>query len=255
MTDQNSPAKTPEKKCPLCLHVLNAVPMGEKNDFRIIACKFCGSAMVDPFLTQGILDDFWGEVQPEIVHFPHPEIEIGNLKKLLLKISKKWISKDLTGKRFLDISCRQGYAVMAAKELGMQVKGIDPHEFFIKFAKDKYDAALFEHSSVQQLSTTAYQADLIFSIESFCEQADPETYMAGLAKLLATGGLLYIQEPDGNHFLLPKTFIKWGFIDPPLNFVYYSRAAMESLLNRHGFKIQHSFFTWSPLMRIIAVKK
>lgn len=250
MTEENT-----QKKCPLCLHPIHAIPMGEKNDFRLIACKFCGSAMTDPLLTQNILDDFWGEVQPEIVHFPRPEIEISNYKKLILKVTKNWNSKDLTGKRFLDISCRQGYAVMAAKELGMQAKGIDPHEFFTAFAKDKYDAALFEHTSVQEAATTNHQADLIFAIESFCEQPDPEGYMAGLSKLLATGGLLYIQEPDGNHFLLPKTFAKWQFVDPPLNFIYYSKAAMEALLNRHGFKIQRQFFTWGPLMRIIAVKK
>ena len=239
-----------QKTCPVCLYPLQGYSMGEKNGYQLVACKGCGSVMVKPWMTPAEIEKFFGEVQPEIVHVSNPPAQIAAMKKLIQKITDNF-----AGRRFLDISCRQGYAVMAAKELGLQAKGIDPHDFFIAFAKDKYTADLFEHISVQDYAARGEQADVIFSIESFCEQTDPEGYMAALSKIIAPGGILYLQEPDGNNFHLPKNFSRWRFVDPPLNFVYFSEKGMKSILARHGFKIQKSLFTWGPFMRLLAAKK
>ena len=240
------------EKCPVCFSTINKFAMGEKNDYKLIACQACGSVMTDPVLTQTELDTFFGDIQPEIVHISNYEKLIEDLKKTL-----KNIVPNPAGKRFLDISCRQGYALAAAKEYGFKkIKGIDPHEFFISFAKAKYNPDTFEHISVQDYAAAENmeQADVVFSIESFCEQPDLESYMAALAKIVARGGLLYINEPDGNSIFLPRNFLKWVFADPPINFIYLSKAGMIKLLARHGFKVQKNFFVWRPFMRLVAVK-
>lgn len=236
--------------CRICHAPFHPYDMGEKNGYRLTACKTCGSVVADPWPSGAELEQFFGDIQPEIVHLPNPAGEIAYWKK--------WITKAIpqtAGKRFLDITCRQGYITMAAKELGFQAKGIEPYDFFVSFAKNKYDSHLFEHITVQDYAARGEQADVIFSVESFCEQTDPESYMAALAKILAPGGVLYIQEPDGNSFHLPRTFTKWNFVDPPINFLYLSEKGMKALLHRHGFKIQRRFFTWGPLMRFIAVRQ
>ena len=238
------------KTCRICQQPFFGHPMGEKNGYTFLACKACGSIVTEPWPTQEVIDKFFGDIQPEIVHLPNPAGEIIHAKKLLRKITR-----DYTGRRFLDVSCRQGYGVMAAKELGFQARGIDPHNFFIAFAKDKYDPHLFEHVTVPDYAAKGEQAEIIFSIESFCEQLDPEGYMAALSKILAPHGKLYLQEPDGNHLRLPIKLSNWSFADPPMNFSYISKKGMMSLLGRHGLKIEKSFFTWSPFMRLIAVHK
>lgn len=225
--------------------------MGEKNGYQLVACKSCGSVMTEPWMTVAELDRFFGDVQPEIVHLTNPEDRIASMKRLIRKIAGPAVA----GRRFLDISCRQGYAVIAAKELGFNAKGIDPHDFFINFAKDKYDSQLFEHVTVPDYAARNEKADIVFSIESFCEQTDPDGYMAALSKITAPGGLLYLQEPDGNSFHLPHHFPRWAFVDPPLNFSYLSEKGMLALLARHGFKVRKKFFTWGSFMRLIAVKK
>lgn len=224
--------------------------MGEKNGYKFVACKSCGSVLVQPALTQTELDQFFGDIQPDIVHLPNPTAEIMRMKNLIKKIAPS-----ATGKRFLDISCRQGYAVVAAKELGFQqVKGIDSHAFFIDFAKDKYDASLFEHISLPGYALKGQQADVIFSIESLCEQPDLEGYVASLSQILAPGGVIYLHEPDGNSWHLPRTFTRWAFVDPPLNFTYLSEIGLKTLLGRHGLKIEKKFFTWGPFMRLLVKK-
>ena len=225
--------------------------MGEKNGFKFFACKTCGSIAAHPWPTQAVIDQFFADIQPEIVHFPNHQLEIVRIKKLLKKIG----GDNIAGKRFLDVCARQGYGVLAAKELGFQAHGIDAHNFFTAFAKDKYDPHLFTQATVQDYAAKGEQADFIYIPEGFCEQTDPESYTAALAKILAPQGRIYMHEPDGNHLRLPVNFVNWSFVDPPLNFSYISKKGMTALLRRHGLKVEKSFFTWSPFLRLVVSHK
>jgi hypothetical protein len=239
-----------QKTCRICLKPFVEYPMGEKNGSKFVACKACGSIETQPWPTQEELDQFFADIQPEIVHFPNHEREIIRIKKLIGKVTQ-----DFKGRRFLDVCSRQGYGVLAAKELGFQAHGIDSHDFFVAFAKDKYDPHLFTHISVQDYAAKNEQAEFIYIPEGFCEQLDPESYVAALAKILAPTGKIYLHEPDGNHLRLPTNFANWGFVDPLLNFSYLSKRGLEALLARHGLKIEKSFWSWSPFMHLVVVHK
>lgn len=244
-------AEQAEQKCRICQQTFDPYPMGEKNGCVLLACKSCGSVMTDPYITKDELDAYFAGIDPTITHVPDPAREIIDMKNRIVKISQ-----DLQGKRFLDVSCRQGYAVKAAKLQGMTPFGIDSHEFFIKFAQEKYPPDYFKHSTVQDYAASDPEKfDIGFCIESFCEQPDPEGFVAGLARLIKPGGQLYIEEVDGNSFNLPRNFSNWAYVDPPINFLYISKKGMQAILGRHGFQIQKMFFTWRPVMKLIAVRQ
>lgn len=240
-----------ERTCLICQRPFHEYDMGEKNGYKLVACNSCGSVMTQPLPAKVDLDKFFGNIQPEITHSPNPQGDILRARIILAKL----LAGGFKGTRFLDVACRRGYAVMAAKELHLQAAGIDPHDFFIAFAKDKYDPGLFDCLSVEEYAAKGHQADIVFSIEFLCEHPDPEACMTALSKIVAPGGLLYMQEPDGNHFRLPKKIANWLFIDPPLNFIYPSRKGIKALLRRHGFTIKKRFFAWAPFIRLIAVKQ
>lgn len=244
-------AEKPKEKCRVCRKPLVSYPMGEKNGFKLIACKPCGSVMVDPWITQDELDAYFGQVQPQITHLPEPEEQIQTMSERIRRVFR-----NPEGKRFIDVAARQGYGVAAARQANMTSLGIDPHEFFAKFAQEIYGPEFFRHSSVQDFAASdPPKSDLVFAIETFCEQSDLEGFTAGLARLVAPGGFLYIEEADGNNFNLPRNFIEWSYVEPPLNFVYLSKKGLTTLLARHGLRVQKMFFTWQPIMRLIAVKQ
>lgn len=236
--------------CRICRKPFVPFPMGEKNGYTLEACKACGSVTTTPWPTQADIDKFFGDIQPEVVHEPDHQGRINRIKQLLKKLVP-----NPAGRRFLDVSARQGYAVIAAKDLGFQAHGIDSHDFCVAFAKDKYDPHLFEYTTVQAYAAKGGQAEFLYVTEGFCEQTDPESYAAALAQILAPNGIMYLEEPDGNHIRLPANFPRWGFVDPPLNFSYISKKGMLILLARHGLKLQKKFFAWNPFMRLIVVHK
>ncbi len=240
-----------QETCRICRKPFYPYPMGEKNGTILQACKNCGTVMAEPFVTQDELDAYFASIDPQITHVADPAREIIDMKSRITRITK-----DLTGKRFIDVSARQGYAVKAANLLGMKPYGIDSHAFFTEFAQAKYPPELFQNSSViDYAATDPEKYDIGLAIETFCEQPDPDAYTAGLARLIKPGGLIYIEEVDGNNFNLPRNFANWGYVDPPINFLYLSKKGMEALLGRHGFTIQKMFFTWRPMMRFIAVRR
>lgn len=237
-------------QCPICHAEFKPYPMGDKNGYVLVACSACGSVMTENRVTEEEREKFLADIEPQITHVPKPQNEIDELKKTIAKIMPNG-----SGKRFLDINCRNGYAVMAAKELGFIARGIDAHDFFINFAQSKYDAARFEQKTVFQAVEEGEQADFIFIREAFTEQTNPDAYAGAIAQLLAPKGVVYIEEPDGNNFNTPRYFAGWPVVYPPLNFFYFSKQGMKALLKRHGLTVKKTIFSWRPVMRLIAGKK
>ena len=242
---------TQHPSCRICANPFYPFPVGEKEGYQFISCKACGSVFCEPWPTPSAIEQFYADIQPEIVHIIHPDNKIRFIAKRIAKI----IPGELAGKSFLDVSSRQGYTVAAARSLGMKARGIDPFLFFAEFARQNYGIESFENKTLVEDVKDGKTADLVFCIQAFCEQTDPNAFAAALAQSVSPGGTIYIEEPDGNHFNVPRYFSSWPIVEPPINFLYPSKKGMEKLLARHGLKIKKSFFTWAPYMRLIVVKK
>lgn len=245
---------TTPKQCRVCRKPFNAYPLGEKNGFELEACRVCGSVMVNPEVTDAEREEFFGMVEPQITHIPQHAREVERLKGILLKIEP-----NPAGKTFLDVGSQYGYAVTAAKALGMKAQGVEKHEHFITFLHEKYEngAETFLHKTAQALAAenNGQKFDFIYSTENFGMETEPESFAQAIADLLAPKGKLYIHEPDGNHFNLPRQFVNWEIAYPPINFVYYSKKGMTALLARHGLAVRKKLFSWRPFMRLVVTKK
>lgn len=239
-----------QNDCPICHKPFRPYPVGEKNGYLFSSCRACGSVTTSPEVTRDVLDRIFAEIKPEVSHVANPDGAIEGMRRALSKI----IPPALTGKRFLDVAAEQGYAVMAARRLGMKAHGIDSHDFFTRFAQANYGAENFTHATVQDFAASGQQADFILCRQAFCIQTDPDGFTAALARLLAPGGKLYIEEPDGNSFWLPKSLSRWQFASPPLNFLYASFDGMKTMLKRHGLRIDRKYVTFAPAMRLMISK-
>ena len=163
---------------------------------------------------------------------------------------------DPKGKKFLDICSQNGYAVMAAKQLGMDAHGIDEHEFFVDFARSKFGEGLFDNASAIEFALT-HQAeyDFIFGLEAFSLQTHPDSLVVAMAKMLKPDGIIYLEEPDGNHWNLPRKFSLWPLVFPPINLVYLSKKGLANLLKQHGLVATKAFWSWHPFSKFVVKHK
>lgn len=245
--------ETPQdEKCPICLKPFKPFPMGEKNDYRLEACSACGTVMVRPWMTDAEREQYFGEIEPQITHTQNPDGDIAARKKAIERVFP-----NAAGKSFLDVSCQNGYAVMAAKSLGMKAYGIDSHEFFAEFARSKFGEEMFEHISAKEFAETYpdKKFDIVYASEAFSLQTHPDELADALGKLVAPNGIIYIEEPDGNHWNLPRKFTVWPVCFPPINFVYVSKKGLLALLRRHGLVIKKVLWSWHPFTKLVAKRK
>lgn len=243
---------TQELHCHICRKDTTPYDMGDKNGYRLLACRACGSVLASPWPTDAAVDSYYGDIQPEIVHATDPEREIASAARIL----KKYLGMPRDGNaRLLDANALRGYGVMAAQQLGYAATGINPLDFYDRFATEKYGQKNFEHAALPALAARGETFDAVLCISALTEQTDPDAFVAALARVLAPQGVVYIEEPDGNHLNTPRNFAEWDMVDPPVTCATLARPGIAALLARHGLVIRKRYFTWAPYMRLIVGHK
>lgn len=242
MTDQT-------KYCPICRETAVPYMLGDKEGYRYEACRACGSAQLEPFPTQSAIETFMAEVDAQLVHIARPEQRIATIEKIL----KKTLPPATPGKtRLLDVNALHGYATQAARNLGYQTVGINTWQYAHEFAVKHFGEGGFMHSRMQDYVETQYtKANVILCAKIFSQQTDQESFTQALKQALAPGGVIYIEEDDGNHLNTPRDLNGWPVVEPPLTCTLLAKKGMQKILARHGLRVRKSFFTWAPYMRLL----
>lgn len=237
--------------CIVCHGSFSPYPIGDKDGYRFVSCRSCGSVLADPWPTDEALEKYYGDIQPEAVHAQNPQAEIDTAAKIL----GKTLPQPAAGKnRLLDINAQRGYAVVAAQKLGWKATGLNAQEFLHRFAVANYGEQNFIHSDViSYAAQSGEKYDVIITASAFTEARDLDAFTTALTTLLAPGGVIFIEEPDGNHFNTPRDFAGWAMVEPPVTCATLSKKGLTKLLARHGLGFKKIFFTWlRPFVRGLA---
>ncbi len=224
--------------------------LGEKNGFSLVSCLQCTTAVADPYPTVEFMEKYFEKFKK-----PSPKSEeVEKAATRHLKTIQK-LQEKTKGKRFLSVGCGYGYSVIAAHSAELEAYGIDVEEKPIKLAKKNLGKEYFRRISVEDYAAGGKQADIVYIAESqiFECALDPNAFAAALKKILAPGGVIYLDILDGNHFMVPSNFIRWKDVKPPVTLHYFSRKGIKILLERHGLEVERFKFRFRTRMSFTAV--
>lgn len=166
----------------------------------------------------------------------------------------KSVMKYADGKSFVDVGCNAGFAVEAARTLGLDAYGIDIDEASVKAAREYFPKATFDSMSIQALAETGRKFDLIYCSEVIEHLPIVNDFVGSLYKILKEGGVLFLTTPDIGHRSIAKDPLGWDGVRPPEHLLYFSKISLEKLLKAHGFTRVNIKFNLKPTLKVVARK-
>jgi 2-polyprenyl-3-methyl-5-hydroxy-6-metoxy-1,4-benzoquinol methylase len=135
----------------------------------------------------------------------------------------------------LDVGCGDAHFLEIARKKNWNVFGTEFTEAAIEVCRNK-DIPVFR----SDLSTLPFEPgffDVITSFEVIEHVNDPHESALASARLLRSGGILYVTTPNFNSLSRMMFGPKWNVIAYPEHLCYYDKKTIKKLFAGHGFSV------------------
>lgn len=190
----------------------------------IVRCVDCGLVTLPlsyspPVSYEEAADPYYVEQAPQ---------RIANAHRLLALVPG--------GGRLLEIGCACGFLLVAARERGFTVRGIEMSAWASQYARDTY--GLDVHTgTLEAASLPAESVDVVVMADVIEHLFDPRASLREIRRILAPGGRLLLLTPDIGSLLARLAGPRWwGLLDD--HYYYFSRQTLRQLLEQEGFTVE-----------------
>jgi 2-polyprenyl-3-methyl-5-hydroxy-6-metoxy-1,4-benzoquinol methylase len=193
---------------------------------RIVRCLDCGLVTLPidetpPVSYEEAADPYYLQQAPE---------RIANAHRLLSLLP--------SAGRLLEIGCACGFLLVAARERGFAVQGVEMSAWASAYARDTYGLAVHT-GTLEAARLPADSVDAVVLADVIEHLFDPRATLAEIHRVLTPGGRLLLLTPDiGSAVARAAGARWWGLLDD--HYVYFSRATLGRLLAEEGFAVERS---------------
>ncbi len=219
--------------CPMCGPAPGVDLRYDFDPFRVVSCNNCGLVFLSPRLTEDAIlklysdQDYYvsevsGQGYDEYLEVHH------NWIKTFTRRLDQITNYQLPGKA-LDIGCGPGFFLEAAQAKGYDVYGLDPSEYIVKVASDKFG----DHIQRGVIETADYPAehfDLVVAFDTFEHIYRPLEWLSAARRVLKPGGLLALTTPDPTSLLAKLSGRGWVSFKLPEHVFYWSPKTIRRAL-------------------------
>lgn len=203
-----------------------------KNDFAVLECNRCSFNFVPWYYRKNIsYTDYKDNAVLQQIRQGNNWIKIQR-HLLRFRLIRKFIK---TGRLF-DLGSGWGHFLLAGKQLGFDVYGIEVAANPYTYSKEDLGLPV-DHVDFFDLKKEAGSFDIITLWDVLEHIDNANAVIEKCAYLLSDGGYIVIQVPQIDSFIATRRKEKWNMMG--LDHVnYFSRKTITALLNRHGFKVE-----------------
>lgn len=138
--------------------------------------------------------------------------------------------------RLLDVGCACGFLLVAARERGFSVQGVEMSAWAADHARTVYGLDV-KTGCLETLNLVPASYDTVVMADVVEHLVDPRRTVQGVHRVLRPGGRLLLLTPDVGsavaRVLGPRW---WGLLDD--HYFYFSRATLRRFLDREGFAVE-----------------
>jgi 2-polyprenyl-3-methyl-5-hydroxy-6-metoxy-1,4-benzoquinol methylase len=229
---------------------------GAGEECRVVECRRCGLLYSNPFPFPTNLDELYSVTDGYFDAHPEQEEKTRQRGELIQQLEA------LTpGRRLLDVGAGLGETVAAACRRGWDAWGIESARSFVDKAEQLVPGRVF-HGEIQnappRLTERLYDVIVLAAVLEHLH--DPATVLHAVSRLLAPGGVLYVDVPNevGLYFTMGNLWMRLRGRDwvvnlaptfSPYHVFGFSRRSLTSMLQRHGLEPEvWRFYPGTPLL-------
>jgi SAM-dependent methyltransferase len=181
---------------------------------------------------------------PQEELFPSDYPYFSSFSELVLEHSRRHAQR-LVETRGLDqsslvveLASNDGYLLRNFVDLGIPVLGIDPTPRQCEAATEvgvRTMCRFFSHDLAEELIAGGVRADVIIANNVMAHIPDLNGFVSGMAKLLAPGGIITVENPYVRD-LIDQTAFDTIYHE---HIFYHSCTGVSALMRRHGLRLNH----------------
>lgn len=190
----------------------------------IVRCAECGLVSLPlqqaaPVAYEDAADPYYLEQAPQ---------RIANAHRLLGLIP--------AGGRLLELGCACGFLLVAARERGFEVQGVEMSAWASEYARKTYGLDV-KTGRLEAANIPAGSIDAVVMADVIEHLTEPRRTIAAINRVLKPGGRLLLLTPDVGSLVARLSGPRWwGLLDD--HYFYFSRATMRRFLEEEGFAVE-----------------
>jgi 2-polyprenyl-3-methyl-5-hydroxy-6-metoxy-1,4-benzoquinol methylase len=208
-----------------------------KEEFSIVICASCGMKFVNPRPDTTEISKYYES--PDYVSHGGQKNALnylyGIVRKYSIKKKFKIIKEYAKGKKLLDIGCGTGEFIFFCKQMGFDVKGVEPGEKPRSFAKATYQLDVGEEAHLDNITVAEFDIITMWHVLEHVHKLHER--MNKIREILKSDGTLIVAVPNSNSWDARYYGKFWAAYDLPRHLFHFSGETMKILAGVHQFKI------------------
>lgn len=213
-------------------------PLYARKQWQVYRCRHCGLGVLDPRPGQDELDKLYTQDYFQD-HYNAPLTMSSSEMKNRLRLEDhrlRFFRKFKPAGKVLDIGCGRGYFLLACRQAGYEVEGIDISADAAAYVSSelKIPVSIGEPDKIVLNPGTIDVITLWHSLE---HTRDPNVYLHTARKWLKDDGILIIDVPNYKGHDAQMNWQDWPHWDLPYHFYHFTKSSLLALLKKHGFEV------------------
>ena len=198
---------------------------------QVVRCRDCELVYINPRPPLEHIHQGYAEAVDE-TYVSQAEGRLHAFRRIARQISRL---KDPDGRRLLDVGAAAGFFLVAAREQGWKVEGIELSSWLADWAKQHFDLTIHTTPLRKgQFPPDHFDAVTMFDVLEHVE--DPTATVRIVREVLKDDGLFVLSYPDYGSIFARLLKRRWWFL-LSVHLYYFTRQTIRRLLEQNGFEV------------------
>jgi len=198
---------------------------------QVVRCRDCELVYIDPRPPLEHIHQGYAEAIDE-TYVSQAEGRLHAFRRIARQISRL---KNPNAGRLLDVGAAAGFFLVAAREQGWKVEGIELSSWLADWAKQHFDLTIHTAPLREgQFPSDHFDAITMFDVLEHVE--DPTATVRIVREVLKDDGLFVLSYPDYGSIFARLLKRRWWFL-LSVHLYYFTRQTIRRLLEQNGFEV------------------